>query len=177
MKLMFCSESYQSKIDRIGWQRFWFCVVFVFASLAFIHFTSKKNLTDSDCFNVAHFLDILCTFLQDDKFWLKIWKRLKTIKNKWLLIASPTFMLFRSYLVNLGLKRAKKLNFYRFLVFRSSKMLKTQIFRHSWSPKGYERDYHRYIGKVTKFGLIMIIIFMSYCHFLIGVVENAVLQE
>ena len=126
---------------------------------------------------IIHFLDILCTFLHDDKFWLKTWKRLKTIKNKWLLIASPTFMLFRSYLVNLGLKRAKKLNFYRFLVFRSSKMLKTQIFRHSWSPKGYERDYHRYIGKVTKFGLIMIIIFMSYCHFLIGVVENAVLQE
>ena len=29
--------------------------MFVFASLAFIHFTTEKDLTDSDCFNVALF--------------------------------------------------------------------------------------------------------------------------
>ena len=32
---------------------------------------------------------------------------------------------------------------------------------------------HRYIGKVTKFGLFKIIIFRSYCHFSVGGAKNA----
>ena len=40
-------------------------------------------------------------------------------------------------------------------------------------PKEYGRVCHRYIGKVTKFGLFRIIIFRSNCHFSVGGAENA----
>ena len=56
-------------INRIKWKRFWFCVVFVFVSLAFIHFTSEKNLTDPDCFNVAQWGDLFKVKLLTNRLW------------------------------------------------------------------------------------------------------------
>ena len=78
-------------------------------------------------------------------------------------------------LVILASKKTKKKrfswsgNWYR----RLQKCYKKTLFSPFWAPKGYGRVCHRYIGKVTKFGLFRIIIFRNNCHFPVGGAENA----
>ena len=72
-------------------------------------------------------------------------------------------------LVILASKKAKKTKFMiPKLVPPTTKMLRNPFFHHFEPQKGYGRVCHRYIGKVTKFGLFRIIIFRSNCHFLVG---------
>ena len=78
-------------------------------------------------------------------------------------------MLYRPHLVILGLKMAQKQIFgSNFQDVWQQKMLKTPFFGLFWGPKGYGGVCHRYLEKVTKFGLTRNINFRSNCKFLVG---------
>ena len=88
------------------------------------------------------------------------------------------FILYRSHLVILGLKKVKKQIFgSNFQDVRRQKTLKTPIFGLFWGLKGYGGLFHSYIGKVTKFGLMRIINFRSNCDFSMGWWKTPPLQE
>ena len=98
----------------------------------------------------------------------------KTVGNHW-----EQFWSKITILVILASKKAKKTQILRSKIcrYQQQKYYRNPFFRQFEPPKGYIRVCHRYIGKVTRFGLFRIIIFRSNCHFLVGRAENAPPQE
>jgi len=64
----------------------------------------------------------------------------------------------KAKLISFTVKKAKKNFMIQKLVLPTTKMLNEPLFSHFEPPKGYVMVCHRYIGKVTEFGLFRIII-------------------